>query len=404
MNIGIVTTWFERGAAYVSKKFEEILQKENQVYIYARGGETYAIGNPLWDHPNVWWGKREYSLFHATHINKRDFIKWIKKFKIELIIFNEQQWLIPLLWCKDLEIKTLAYIDYYKKETIPLFDIYDGLICNTLKHKKAFETHKHTYYVPWGTNIDLFKPTKTDLVNDNFITYFHSAGMSAYRKGTDILIKAFIKSNQKGKLVIHTQRDLISQLPNLKDDIEYLIKSDKLELITKTITAPGLYYKGDVYVYPTRLEGIGLTIAEAISSGLACVVPNNSPMNEFISNEFGSCISIDKFFCREDAYYWPMCECSISDLTDIINKLDDNYNTVHLKKKAARLYAEEKLSYKKNFNLLNSIVRNVSFSPIAPSLKIDILKYHSKGGEKYDKYITPLYNTYKRIKNGIKKD
>jgi len=36
--VGIVTTWFERGAAYVSRAYREALQERFDVVIYARGG------------------------------------------------------------------------------------------------------------------------------------------------------------------------------------------------------------------------------------------------------------------------------------------------------------------------------------------------------------------------------
>ena len=40
MNIGIVTTWFERGAAYVSKQYKDSLEEcGHKVFIYSRGGE-----------------------------------------------------------------------------------------------------------------------------------------------------------------------------------------------------------------------------------------------------------------------------------------------------------------------------------------------------------------------------
>ena len=46
MNIGIVTTWLERGASYVSRQYYEVLSKFHNVYIYARGGEKYEMNNP----------------------------------------------------------------------------------------------------------------------------------------------------------------------------------------------------------------------------------------------------------------------------------------------------------------------------------------------------------------------
>ena len=56
----------------------------------------------------------------------------------------------------------------------------------------------------------------------------------------------------------------------------------RIEFIEKTVSAPGLYFRGDVYLYPTRLEGIGLTICEALASGLPVITTNDAPMNEFV--------------------------------------------------------------------------------------------------------------------------
>lgn len=375
MKIGIVTTWFERGAAYVSRQFKEVLEQEHEVYIYARGGERYAIGDPIWDTKEVWWGKRRSSLFHATYIDKKDFLHWIKEKKIELIIFNEQHWFMPLLWCKEVGVKTIAYIDYYTRATVPLFDIYDSLICNTKRHLSAFENHKHAFYIPWGTNTELYARTSIDLVNENVVTFFHSAGMSGYRKGTDILLKAYLKSMQKGKLVIHTQRDLKSQFPELAIDIDRLSSEGKLELITKTVTAPGLYYMGDIYVYPSRLEGIGLTIAESLSSGLGCIVPDNAPMNEFVTLECGVTVPIKKYFCREDGYYWPMCEADVDKLALILDDCSMDLDKVRKMKSNARLYAEQELSQKVNFKELLSVVEKTRFSKCGINLKKQVLEY-----------------------------
>lgn len=92
MKIGIVTTWFERGAAYVSRQFMELLQSTDEVFIYARGGEKYAKGDPRWDLPNVWWGKKSNPksiLYGDRYIDKNDFHKWIRKNEIQLVLFNQ---------------------------------------------------------------------------------------------------------------------------------------------------------------------------------------------------------------------------------------------------------------------------------------------------------------------------
>ena len=400
MNIGIVTTWFERGAAYVSRQFMDVLSKEHNVYIYARGGENYAIGNEKWDLPNVHWGKRNEGkiiYIDSTYIVKKDFIKWIKANDIEAILFNEQRWYQPLLWCKELKIKTFAYIDYYTEETIPLFNVYDCLICNTKRHYFAFRGHKNTKYLKWGTDINLYQPA---YMKHEKLTFFHSAGMAPIRKGTDVVIEAFYNSPErtKGKLLIHTQTSLIKSIPSQKERIEELIREGTLEIIEKTISAPGLYYMGDVYVYPSRLDGIGLTLMEGIASGLACITIDNAPMNEFIEDEFGKVCDVDYYYSRSDGYYWPMAVPSITSLTGIFNNFLTGKHDIDKMKKAAREYAVKELDFNKNCTRLNTIINETEFHKIDNKTVLLINKFDNNGVKRFGKFLYPLYN----IKNIFK--
>lgn len=49
MNIGIVSTWFDRGTAYVSRLLIYVLSKEHLIFIYAHDGEEYAKNDTNWD-------------------------------------------------------------------------------------------------------------------------------------------------------------------------------------------------------------------------------------------------------------------------------------------------------------------------------------------------------------------
>jgi glycosyltransferase involved in cell wall biosynthesis len=350
MNIGIVTTWFERGAAYVSRQFEHVLSENNEIYIYARGGENYARGNPTWDKENVTWGKRN-MLSSPTQINLSHLKKWIKTNSIDIILFNEQHDWKPVVALTEMNVKTGAYIDYYKKETVPFFEIYDFLICNTKRHYSVFDWHPQAYYVPWGTNTELYAPGKHSF-DENRLSFFHSSGMNPYRKGTDFLLEAFEHIDRKeSRLIIHSQVDIKAFFPEKTKLIEKFLKEGSLELILKTIGSPGLYYLGDVYVYPSRLEGIGLTIAEAISSGLPAIVPDQQPMNEFIqSSDAGRLVKISYTEKRRDNYYWPQ---SIVDIDDLIEQMQfylKNKAQIHAYKKNARKYAKKNLDWHTNLN------------------------------------------------------
>jgi len=399
MRIGIVTTWFERGAAYVSRQFMELLQKTDDVFIYARGGEKYAKGDPNWDLPNVHWGKRSWSnwiVYGSTYIDKRDFHKWLVSNKIDIILFNEQRFFDVLLWCKEWKIRTAAYIDYYTESMIPLYDIYDCLICNTKRHAFAFRNNPNTRYLKWGTNIQLYKPVTEE---HKKVVFFNSAGMDPFRKGTDLTITAFyqLSDRSNAKLLIHTQVPLKRVMPALSTIIDELNNEGTLEIVEKTVPAPGLYSNADVYVYPSRLDGIGLTLMEAAASGLACITIDNAPMNEFIEKSFGRVCDVDYYYSRFDGYYWPLSVVKLSSLTGIMDSFVKGELPLNEMKRNARLYAERELDFDKNQKNLHSILEHTVFQ-----FDKDVYGRVEKAGKTQNramnKLLKPIWSIYFLIK------
>ncbi|MCC8194943.1 MAG: glycosyltransferase family 4 protein [Deltaproteobacteria bacterium] len=353
MRIGIVTTWFERGAAYVSRQYKELLCRcGHEVFIYARGGERYAIGDPIWDRPEVTWGK-EPDAIAVNAVNKQDFLNWISDARLEAVIFNEQRWLPPVLWAREAGCRTIAYVDYYTEETVPLFDVYDGLLCNTKRHYSVFSWHTGCFYLPWGTDTTLFRPQPGVSPTRRGPVFFHSAGLNPARKGTDFVIKAFSRLSGESSLVLHLQEGASFKIPETYSLVEDLAAQGRLQLVVKDVPAPGLYHLGDIYVYPSHLEGIGLTQAEALACGLPLIVPDNPPMNEFISPESGIAVPVAKFWSRADGYYWPQCQVNLDALVEAMQSFVDDFSSLEERKQAARAYAEKHLDWFANASSLD---------------------------------------------------
>lgn len=365
MNIGFVSTWYERGAAYVTKNYINLLRDKHNVFVYARGGKL-AKNDPNWDLPYVTWGLN----LPGMYINLNHFKKWIRKNKIDTILFNEQQQIDIVYQIKKHfpEIKLGSYIDYYKENTVQEFFLYDFLICNTKRHYSVFKEHPQAFYVPWGTDIKLFQPHENE---NKVITFFHSAGFSN-RKGTTFVIDAFIKGElyKKSKLIIHIQKDFEKSFGY---DIKKL-KKYNIKVIEKTVTAPGLYYLGDVYVYPTMLDGLGLTMYEALACGLPVIATNHPPMNEVINEEVGYLVEVDYFRSRGDGYYWPLSIIKEKSLIDGMNFFVDNPTLLKRMKKEARRQALEKWQWTDRKRQINDIFENTSTIVKKPS---DVFYYSS---------------------------
>lgn len=365
MNIGIVTTWFERGAAYVSRQFRDVLASEHDVFIYARGGEKFAIGDANWDLDYVTWAKKP-ATFAFTDINPEDFQRWLISNNIELVIFNEQKIWAPVMLCRELRIKTGAYIDYYTEQTVDMFALYDFLICNTQKHRSVFAWHPQCLFIPWGTDISLYLPKSETTAQHSGVTFFHSAGMSPFRKGTDLLLQAFSLLTGDAKLYLHSQVPLKTAFPQLSDNIDNLVAKQQLFIHEGTVAAPGLYDKGDVYVYPSRLDGIGLTILEAASAGLPVIVPDYGPMNEFVAADVnGRTVALDKLWARWDGYYWPQCEVNIAALAAAMQSYVDNAGNMPQYAMQARQYAEKHFNWQHNSAGLAQLLTQITLQSAA---------------------------------------
>ena len=350
MNIGFVSTWLERGATYVTKAYIDLLKENHNIFVYARGGEEFAKNDPKWNLPEVTWGLRLY----GTSINFNHIKKWIKKNNIEIIFFNEQHEVEIVFKVKEHfpNIKIGSYIDYYKEDTVKEFLIYDFLICNTKRHYSVFRHHPQCYYVPWGTDTELFKPRNN---KNKTITFFHSSGMSV-RKGTKLLVDSFIdgKLYNDSKLIIHSQLDFNKTFGyNPKE-----LKKYNIDIIEKTVTAPGIYYLGDVYVYPTYLDGLGLTIYEALSCGLPVITTNNAPMNEVINEKVGYLVDVSYYRARSDAYYWPLSICEKNSLIEGMLYFVKNKSSLDTFKKNARMAAVEKWNWTDRQRIINDIFVN----------------------------------------------
>ena len=326
----------------VSRAYMDALAHRHRVLVYARGGEAYARGNPQWDQEFVTWDRRE-SI--STAVDWRQFKRWVLDNQLDLVVFNEQHfWPVVVLSRAELPVWLAAYVDYYTSITVPFFWLYDVLLCNTLRHYSVFRDHPAAFYIPWGTDCGLFTGP-CEPVSNTGVVFFHSVGMSPGRKGTRIALEAFHMLRGDLRFVLHTQAPLSAD-----PEVERICRADdRIEVIHRTVPAPGLYHLGDVYVYPSVLEGIGLTIVEALACGLPVITTDVPPMNEFVQHGInGRLVSPAEYRGRFDGYYWAEAYCRPESVAEAMWYYVDERARLPQFKREARTFAQERLDWRKN--------------------------------------------------------
>jgi hypothetical protein len=139
---------------------------------------------------------------------------------------------------------------------------------------------------------------------------FVAVGEYITRKGWDLLIPAYLAEfdrNDNVTLIIKSycgSKKLDDSKQKIKEDIiRYRSESPNalypnilfIGDILSNNRLPNLYTSSDCFVLPSRGECFGLPIAEAMSCGIPCILPNNSAYLDFVNNSNGWLINVNGF-------------------------------------------------------------------------------------------------------------
>lgn len=327
MKIGLVTTWADCGAGHVSLAYARELSRLGcQVEIYSRG---QYLRSQRWgvSECRPWPLELDQSVSGLTRVNPRQFAAWIKRFAPDWLIFNEQRAWAPVLQARAVGVRCAAYVDYYRADTVDLFRLYDLLLCHTCRHFSAFAADPRARLIPWGVDTDHFSPGARQLTgaeNHRPLVVIHSAGMGgpSDRKGTDLALHAFSAVKGEAEFLMHTQLPR-SQWP--EEWVKAVSADSRIKVWEGSVDPVELYRAGDLYLYPSRLEGIGLTLPEALACGLSAITTDCAPMNEFVTHDVnGSLVPVSQFRARSDGYYWPESWVDPSALTLCLQRYVQN--------------------------------------------------------------------------------
>ena len=218
-------------------EFNKGLEKFNQP-INAHGKEVFTI---FADYPQYWQQGHGKIIAHFLHEGTKIFPEWVQK------------------------MNTIPKIFVPSQATKNLF--------------KWNDVRSKIKVIPYGVK-EMYKPIEREPNKDFvFLSVNSWTGQPGDRKGTDILIKAFdeeFRNEDNVRLLLKISTFFQAPLPYY-ELIKQILghENEKILINDKYLPEEELvehYQKSDCFVSPTRGESFGLTIANAMATGLPTIV------------------------------------------------------------------------------------------------------------------------------------
>lgn len=321
--IGIISYVNHSGLGVIAASFRKHLSLDSQ----------FIIKHPIKDAPDETYDIGILHTFGDFEPTIDQFNKYLDKCKPEVVIVVETPFnfeFFKIMHDRGIKVVLIPMIDSIEVARFIPYEKYIDLVINFTKVGQEFYTARwpgesiNGINIPYPIDTNYFNPKEAkkrfncppntlaavgeDLLKGpeveeyfqkTWFTFIHSQGWggAGFRKSTDLVSTAFVQlshTNKNISLRINSQpgEHQHSQIRPPKG-MTFIYSKDLPEAID-------LYRGGKIYVAPSRREGLGLPILEAMACGLPVITTDAPPMNEWFPKDYPLLMKVQ---CQTDLPY-----------------------------------------------------------------------------------------------------
>ncbi|MBA2523226.1 MAG: glycosyltransferase family 4 protein [Solirubrobacterales bacterium] len=287
MNVGIVTKWFNRGQPVVGRQLRSAVDElGHRSFVLAKprrekGPMSGALERTgVWDQPGV----TPASSFETP---LEEYVTWVEANGIEAVLCDQNYQFNELSDLRRRGVRTIGRFvwEHFTREHLePAREAYDVIYSVTEAERERYGSWGlETPRVPWGIHPELLavEPRRS---TDGLVRFVFPGGFLGHRKPAEPVIEAFSRTQEpRLRLLIKAQversrLERIMPLVEADERIELRLADEPWEEHLAAIAA------NDVSISPSRWEGLGLPLYEAIAFGMPTITNDDPPMNEVIAD------------------------------------------------------------------------------------------------------------------------
>jgi glycosyltransferase involved in cell wall biosynthesis len=287
VNVGIVSKWFNRGQPVVGRYLRSAIDDlGHRSFVLAKprrekgpmGGALERTG--VWDQPDV-------TAASSFETPLDEYVAWVEANSIEAILCDQNYQFAEMAELRKRGVRTIGRFvwEHFTRDHVAAaqegYDvIYSVTQCERERYRGwGLETPR----VPWGIHPELLA-VEAARVEDGITRFVFPGGFLGHRKPAEPVIEAFSRTTDPNlRLIVKAQVErsrLDEILPSIDADerIELRLADEPWHEHLAAIAA------NDVSVSPSRWEGLGLPLYEAVAFGMPTITNDDPPMNEVVAD------------------------------------------------------------------------------------------------------------------------
>lgn len=343
MRVGIVTKWFASGQAVVSRYIRSALDElGHETFVLAKPGKGPRAGqervaDPVWDQPGVTEASQ-------ADPSAEEYGGWAADNSLDAVLCDQNDQFEEIAALRERGVRTIGrfvWESFAPGDAEPAKRAYDVIYSFTRAEQERYRGFGiESPYLAWGCHPELIRIADGIERDPELVWFVVPGSFMGKRKPFGEIVDAFTRTRDpRLRLLIRGQVD------RKGGKLAKAAGGDARIIIELEDRPTGEHLRQfascDVCLSPSRWEGLGLPLYEAVAFGMPAITNDSPPMNEIVADGVNG-IVVDSVPWGEAGSGIPAFDPDFDQLTAAIERLADDAERERLGRGALELREGER--------------------------------------------------------------
>jgi 1,2-diacylglycerol 3-alpha-glucosyltransferase len=356
MRVGLVSKWFASGQAVVTRYIRSALDElGHETFVLAKPGkgpraQQQRVADPVWDQPGVTEGS-------AADIPSAEYADWAAANALDAVFCDQNDQFTEIAALRAAGVRTIGrfvWESFAPEYAEPAKSAYDVIYSFTRAEQERYRgLGIESPRLTWGCHPELLAVAASVERDPDLVKFVVPGSFMGKRKPFAEIVEAFTRARGD-----HLRLLIRGQVDRKAGKLEQAAGGDQrvvIELEDRPTDEHLRQFAGcHVCLSPSRWEGLGLPLYEAVAFGIPSITNDSPPMNEIVLDGVNG-ICVDSVRWGEAGSGIPAFDPDFEQLTAAIERLGDAAERERLAAGAVALRAGDR-SWQKTIDGLEGLL------------------------------------------------